>query len=387
MSRNNTNAPQKRRLALKTLGGSAVAGGLIDKLPGVWQRPLVSSAVLPAHAQASYNSSLLFRVERSGVEEFPLILPYTTRTSGDALFGITLYPSDTGVRPAQSAGRFQVLEVMFPAAHAQNNNETFLSVLTQNGAFIPASGEIIVIRVGEVSSTGNIMADCDYPIRVFPGPANEAPMILGGGGALSSINPEDLRRIDALPRQGVNCGTFMIFPGQWADGGGFINGYRLDEERVPGLITTPGPITYRYLWQPTGPDPQNPSATIQYTVEGSFMTVEDRPDVPAIITQSDVTGHVYTVSDPSGLLYTVDLSAQTLTPADGEPTARAFHHVFSFNTNGGVYFEQNEELILPVNFLSTGQPFYGLNTAIPSIPGRCITAARTRWISSQVQTA
>lgn len=41
----------KRRLALKTLGGSALASGLPDKLPHQWQRPFVNASALPAHAQ------------------------------------------------------------------------------------------------------------------------------------------------------------------------------------------------------------------------------------------------------------------------------------------------------------------------------------------------
>ena len=43
----------KRRLALKLLGGSALTGALADKLPAVWQRPIVNNSLLPAHAQTS----------------------------------------------------------------------------------------------------------------------------------------------------------------------------------------------------------------------------------------------------------------------------------------------------------------------------------------------
>ena len=43
----------KRRLALKTLSGGALAGGLLEAMPKSWQRPLINSGVLPAHAQQS----------------------------------------------------------------------------------------------------------------------------------------------------------------------------------------------------------------------------------------------------------------------------------------------------------------------------------------------
>lgn len=366
MSKNHTNAPSQRRLVLKTLGGSAVAGGLADKLPGVWQRPLIGSAVLPAHAQASYVPSLLFRLERGGEEEFPLILPYTPRVSGDSLTGITLYPTGTAGRPTARAGRLQVLDAFIPAAHAQNdgdNSDTFLSVQEDNGRLIPA-GATIVIRVGEIDSATNLPRHtCNYPIRVFPGPANHAPLVVGGEGPLDSVDVDDLRAFDAsgrpldstpanLPRQGMRCGTFMIYPGQWADGGGFINGYRRDEEAVPGT----GPVTYTWRWQPTGPDPSNPSATLQYMVEGSFTTL-----AAGFIGPDHVMGHVYRVSVSDELLYTVDLSAGTLTLAGEAPVSRAFNHEFRFNTEAGRYFREMAGETIHVDFRSAGDPpFYGI---------------------------
>ena len=49
----NSSNTSKRRLALKLLGGSALSGAMADKLPATWQRPLVDTAALPAHAQSS----------------------------------------------------------------------------------------------------------------------------------------------------------------------------------------------------------------------------------------------------------------------------------------------------------------------------------------------
>ena len=381
------NAATKRRMVLKTLGGSALAGTLADRLPVTWQRPLVESAILPAHAQVSFESSLLFRIERNGEEQFPLVLPYVPRTSGDALFGITLYPSDdSSVPPAGVAGRFPFMAALFPSAHAQGaDNRTFLRVLTRTGALIPASGNIIFIELGEVHSNGTVLDRCSYPIRVLPGPADEPPLIIGGGGDLGELDFEELRRLaapdagtaapaetaapgspaplapllvtDSLPRQGMRCGSLVIYPGQWADLGGFVNGFRLssDGERrepLPPEFTAPAPqeSTYTWTWTPT-------SGGMQYSVTGSFKT-----SVSGILGPDNVTEHVYTVSGPSGELFTVDLSNNMLTLAGGEAQERAFNHQFRFNTATGIRFDavNSDSPAHPVNFLSLQAPLYGL---------------------------
>ena len=53
MSYKNSNAVNKRRLALQALTGSALMGGIVDRMPLSWQRPLVNAAGVPAHAQTS----------------------------------------------------------------------------------------------------------------------------------------------------------------------------------------------------------------------------------------------------------------------------------------------------------------------------------------------
>ena len=52
------NAANKRRLVLKSISCGGVAVGLIDKLPGRWQRPLVHIGMLPVHAQTTLGGRL-----------------------------------------------------------------------------------------------------------------------------------------------------------------------------------------------------------------------------------------------------------------------------------------------------------------------------------------
>lgn len=46
---------RKRRLTLKTLGGSALLGAMCERLSYHWQRPLARATAIPAHAQFSLN--------------------------------------------------------------------------------------------------------------------------------------------------------------------------------------------------------------------------------------------------------------------------------------------------------------------------------------------
>lgn len=47
-----------RRAVLRGLGGGALFAAVIERLPGSWQRPVVSAAALPAHAQTSPNMDI-----------------------------------------------------------------------------------------------------------------------------------------------------------------------------------------------------------------------------------------------------------------------------------------------------------------------------------------
>ena len=65
----------RRRLVLKTLSGSALFGGVVDKLPGMWQRPLIHASVLPTHAQASGVGGRIFP------NNMPDVVPTSTTAS------------------------------------------------------------------------------------------------------------------------------------------------------------------------------------------------------------------------------------------------------------------------------------------------------------------
>ena len=121
--------PNKRRLALKTLTGSAIAGGLVDKLPALWQRPLVQSAVLPIHAQGfspigrggggvPRDRIQLTLTDPSG-RSSPRMLHFgyqVTRT-GSAITSFTI--SSGSAFTASNAPAPGMLDAVFPAAYAQ----------------------------------------------------------------------------------------------------------------------------------------------------------------------------------------------------------------------------------------------------------------------------
>ena len=133
MSKHDNPIAQKRRLALKTLTGSALVGGLADKLPSVWQRPLVHSSALPAHAQVSPLEQVRRRpglptvqlqlVDGSGNplldstgNRITLAIPYgiTRSTTSRRIETITFNTSSATF--AQSPA---LIEALFPAAYAQ----------------------------------------------------------------------------------------------------------------------------------------------------------------------------------------------------------------------------------------------------------------------------
>ena len=112
----------KRRLALKALGGSALAGGLADKLPAAWQQPLVRGGLLPAHAQASPvmgQIQVALHVANSPdsgpVANTPIAYSLDRNNSGQI--------THLRIASGQVAGNVPtMMDAIFPVAHAQANN-------------------------------------------------------------------------------------------------------------------------------------------------------------------------------------------------------------------------------------------------------------------------
>ena len=186
---NRFNHTQKRRLALKALGGSALTGSLLERLPAAWQRPLVQSAALPANAQLSPAPTRQFQLRTvdSGIET-PVEVPYALNpTQSGQIASITISNIPASAAAAQSADWGGLLR----AAHAQTANG--LRVLQSvtlpfiNGV---ASG---AISIGDGSGDA-----CDYPIRATLNSARTALQTIEGnpGGA------------------GMRCGNTMIYPGE-----------------------------------------------------------------------------------------------------------------------------------------------------------------------------
>lgn len=117
MSNYNSN---KRRLALKALTGSAVAGGLIDKLPATWQHPLVKVSSLPVHAQSSPEMEETGQVQLTVNNQFAQSeanLPLTymiDRNSNGQITHIRIPPGTSTALPS-------VMDALLPAAYAQSN--------------------------------------------------------------------------------------------------------------------------------------------------------------------------------------------------------------------------------------------------------------------------
>ena len=219
MTTHNNHAP-KRRLALKALGGSAVTGSLLERLPAAWQRPLVQSAALPANAQLSPLSSGRFQLRAvdSGIET-PIQAPYTlSRTQGGEIADITISaaPASAAADVAQSADWGGLLR----AAHAQTaNGLRVLQSVTlpfNNGV---ASG---AIRIGDGGGDA-----CDYPIRATLNSARTALQSIEG-------NPGGT---------GMRCGNAMIYPGEGLANDAGPQGETSTTTTTTSTTTTAAPTT------------------------------------------------------------------------------------------------------------------------------------------------
>ena len=233
MPTNNT----KRRLALKALGGSALAGSLTDKLPAIWQRPLVHSAALPAHAQASPlplgNITLMLRDPASG-GALSFNVQYELQYSETTPREVTHVYFGTQRQIAVHESRPGLLDAMFPAAHAQ-------AVTTDAPARLTGSVDITRLttiafeRTASRVQTGMLQlrynqVDCPFEITVE---------LLRDRSAIYQITAET----------STSCGDYIIEAptnedGSYMEGSGF------------GVITEPAD---RSLVRPQGePEMQSP---------------------------------------------------------------------------------------------------------------------------------
>ena len=163
-SRLRGSAAHKRRLALKALGGSALAGGLADKLPAAWQRPLVQSAVLPAHAQTSGGLGLTIYHE-TGAPLASTRLTYTMETNdSDEITAVTFRrDAQTSYVPAQS---------LFPVAYAQTNQLVLLEDVTLN--FGPTGSDEDRTARGTLPLRYNNQIPCGVPVTLTLAPGRDS---------------------------------------------------------------------------------------------------------------------------------------------------------------------------------------------------------------------
>lgn len=177
----------KRRLALKTVGGGALVSGLLDRLPQTWQSPLVGSAVLPAHAQASFTlGQFTFRYIRAEARS-DLLTAYRI-TPLDQANSRYLLSIDRGgsTQFVQVDSPEQGLGGLIPAALAQQGGlPTGLSVAEQfdlefgreHTVNTPAFGHLLLSDGRRLGN--NQMATCRFPVSAWLD-AGGTPQFAGG---------------------------------------------------------------------------------------------------------------------------------------------------------------------------------------------------------------
>lgn len=278
MATGNDSSP-KRRLALKALGGSALAGGLIEKLPAVWRRPLVQTAVLPAHAQASLRPPPPAQIRlavydaNNDRQGDPLALHYTLdRGSDGRVLRLTISAPGTAYAPG-------LADALFPAAYAQTDFRLQdRLVLSFPPDSLVASGDLQLNYRGQLCAI-RIIA------RLLP-------------------NRMDLHVLDV---ETVDCGSSQIrkAPGE---NSGF------------GVINANPDRTYRWVWN---------SEDGEYTVTGTFTIEADAAGLGVIVAQH-VQSHTYSVSRNQQEIYQFDLVRGVRTDSSNTEERRTPNHAFGY---------------------------------------------------------
>ena len=317
----------KRRLALKTLGGSALAGGLADKLPAAWQRPLVHTATLPAHAQVSPGQVGQIRLVISSASGDPVMRAFDYRLTRESNNRITHLTFQSGAaRLVETPPAAGLLNAAVPAAHAQNAELSLMedleldfsaSSLTQTGT--------LRLRYGPF--------DCGLGISVTLLPDRTA-----------------VHQIQSSGRD--NCGTVAIRPDTGEDSGF-------------GILNTPPPTTVGPTQAPAtagptqalttaGPTPTpgptttaEPLRTFQWRLDigdyicaGTFVTDQHYADNTEI-NQSNVESHTFAAYHTStGEVFAYDLVAGELTIGGTTTTPSGVQNIFRYMV-GASDFETN----------------------------------------------
>ena len=224
----------KRRLALKTLGGSALAGSLADKLPAIWQRPLVESAALPAHAQVSAEMGQIRLVvgDNSGRRESVTVsLTYRVqRNANDRITQVT-FPSGTAMMAADEPHAPALWQSLFPAAYAQVTNppEVPATLPVVQPPPPPRPSSLRLIRDLALDFTGGRMQQ-----------SGDLSLSYDGFTCLDfevqvTLIPDrtGIRRIDAGTER-TNCGTAYQITADTSPGSGF--GYVIAPTPIPRTV-------------------------------------------------------------------------------------------------------------------------------------------------------
>ena len=329
----------KRRLALKALGGSALAGGLADKLPGAWQRPLVQSAILPAHAQTSGGLGLTIYHE-TGAPLASTRLTYTMEGGGNNPITAVTFRStaQTAYTPAES---------LLPAAYAQANQLVLLEDTTldfRNG-----------IARGNLPLNYNNQIPCSVPITL-------------------QLAPNRLS-IERMQTGATNC-TGRALRVRLVSDQTVINTNALQPGETPPPIQTPRPITPQIPsaqttalpstqhWWEFGEYQASSGDRDLILIRGTFTTTAA---VGTGVSQADVREHTFTVYVNREPFYTWDVSGAQITLADGTS--------YPVDTTHSTYVAEFRWVIGEPTFDTAYQPTVGTLAPVNFFPGIAVDAA------------
>lgn len=288
MSNHNQN---KRRLALKALTGSAVAGGLIDKLPSVWQRPLVHGSVLPVHAQSSpeveETGQVQLTVNNSGGQSEtnqPLTYMIDRNSDGE----ITHIRIPTGI--VSATGRVSAsaaMDALLPAAYAQNSGSNFV-----------VQQEFVINFANRLSAS----ADLVFSLQIYT-------RTITCTISITAYLTQSRRELDRLVASPAECmgGDFDVLPVTGPDSGFSNDPNPPSTVPIPPVSIPEGEMRFEWFW---GDGLDSPHPTL---ITGEFR-IRARRSAQNVIFSSDVEYHKITISrdgnPPTAETTDVDIAEQ-----------------------------------------------------------------------------
>lgn len=234
----------KRRLALKALGGSALAGGLADKLPAVWQRPIVQGSLLPAHAQTtSVQGQVQIGIRDTNTDDILSTGSIVYTLSIDSNGQITHLRIPSGSVIAQHPA---MANALFPAAYAQQVI-TFQVMEALTLTFTSNSRQTFGILRITFSFAGDDPIGCSFVIRVELNDNRRSISRLTGSLGTCVTHPYQIRPVlgpdsnfDAIHSEPTAPPTMAVDPT------GFMTVWQIEADNRQLIIPIALSRTYAY---------------------------------------------------------------------------------------------------------------------------------------------